>query len=151
MWIQEGTFKCADLQNWILRICTYWRTFLNSGTILFVPLKYSRVLRPYVWKIFSPFIVGYRAHNNYNVQYRNTWHSHLIQKRAWLYLPTLLYHISLISAQIYLILGAFVFPNWPWGISNLNDAQQRLFFVAVKVIVARPVVTCCGRLACYVA
>ena len=58
MWIQEGTFKCADLQNWILRICAYRRTFLNSGTILFVRSEYSRVLRPYVRKYLHYLLRG---------------------------------------------------------------------------------------------
>ena len=58
MWIQEGTFKCADLQNWILMICTYRRTFLNSSTILFVHSEYSRVLHPYIQKYLHHFLQG---------------------------------------------------------------------------------------------
>ena len=140
--------KSSELNSGDLRISTYLLQFRYDFVCALGIFSGSAPLRP---QIFTPFIAGFRAHNNYNVQYRNTWHSHLIQKRVWSYLPTLSYHISLISARIHLILGEFVFPNRTWGIFNLNDAKQRLFFVAAKVIVVRPVVTCCGRLACYVA
>ena len=71
--------KSSELNSEDLRISTYLPQFRYDFVCALEIFSGSAPLCP---EIFTPFIAGYRAHNNYNVQYRNTWHSHLIQKRA---------------------------------------------------------------------
>ena len=67
----------SELNSEDLHISTYLPQFRYDFVRALGIFSGSAPLRP---EIFTPFIAGYRAHNNYNVQYRNTWHSHLIQK-----------------------------------------------------------------------
>ena len=71
--------RSSELNSEDLRISTYLPQFRYDFVRALGIFSGSAPLRP---EIFTLFIARYRAHNNYNVQYRNTWHSHLIQKRA---------------------------------------------------------------------
>ena len=61
--------RSSELNSDDLHISTYLPQFKYN---LVRALGIFSGFAPLHLEIFTPFISGYRAHNNYNVQYRNT-------------------------------------------------------------------------------
>ena len=122
IWIEEHTFKCANLQNWILMICAYQHTFVNSCPILFASSECARVLRPYTTK-YSHYLLGSIELTTIIMCKNSLLATATFQKRAWSDHPKLSSHISLVSAPICFILGAFLFPNRGQGYDSIFQGK----------------------------